>query len=63
VTKATIEIDFDVSMPVSSRIKKSTWGEPYRCRAIIVDDLHKEHSWESYGWCGIHNPQKELKSS
>lgn len=63
ISKAIIEIDFNTSPPSTHRIKKCTWGEVYCCRAIITDYLHKEHLYESYGYCGIHDSKKETNNS
>ena len=63
ISEAVIEIDFNVSIPLNNKIKECTWGEAYCCRAIITDYLSKTYSYESYGYCGIHDPKKEMKSS
>ena len=63
VANAIIEISFDLE-PTSEQLRdKNTWGEPFLCRVILTDDLVKTHTYEVRGWCGRHDPSKELQST
>ena len=63
VAKAIVAVKFNVAPTATQIMFKSTWGDPYICRVVITDDLGKEHSREERGWCGIHNPKKEHRST
>lgn len=62
ITKAIIELEFNVAPTKRQIIYKQTWGEPFVCRVSITDDLNKKHVYEERGWCGLHDPHKEHRS-
>ena len=63
VAKVVVEVEFNVAPTATQIMLKGTWGDPYICRVVITDDLGKEHSREERGWCGIHDPMKEHRST
>ena len=62
VTDAIVELEFNIAPTKRHTMSRWTWGEPYRCRVTITDDLGKKHAFEEYGWCGQHDPSKERRS-
>ena len=63
VDSVIIAVDFNVSPTKKQVMLKSTWGEPFVCRVRITDDLNRVWSSEARGWCGIHDPIKEHRST
>lgn len=63
VSKVVVEVEFNVAPTTTQIMFKSTWGNPYICRVVITDDLGKEHTREERGWCGIHDPTIEHRST
>lgn len=63
VESAIIVLDFNVSPTKRQVMFKSTWGEPFACRVHLTDDLNRVWSSEIRGWCGIHDPLKEHRST
>ena len=62
VTDAYIELKFDVAPTPRQRVQW-TWGEPYLCRVCIVDDIGRTRSFVVRGWCGVHDPKREHRST
>lgn len=63
VASAIIAVDFNVSPTKKQIMFKSTWGEPFVCRVHLTDDLNRVWSSEFRGWCGIHDPVREHRST
>lgn len=63
VTGAIVSVTFCVPPTERQIIFRGTWGDPFVCRVVITDDLGKEHSQEYRGWCGIHDPKREHRST
>jgi hypothetical protein len=63
VTDAIVELEFNIAPTKRHTMFKWTWGEPFKCRVTITDDLGKKHAFEEYGWCGQHDPAKERRST
>jgi hypothetical protein len=63
VTNAIVEVEFNVAPTKRQIIFKSTWGDPFVCRAILTDDLNKKHIGEKRSWCGQHDAKREQRST
>lgn len=57
-----IELTFNVNPTAKQVMFRATWGEPFICKVIFVDDLNNERSYAIRSWCGIHNPNREHRS-
>ena len=62
VAEARIIVDFVIS-PTLPEPPKSTWGEPFLCTVVIIDDTGREWRASHTGRCGKHDPKRELKST
>lgn len=57
-----IKISFNVSKITKEQTMSSAWGEIFKVKVELIDDLNKKYTCESQGWCWRNNPDKEQRS-
>ena len=60
VSGARIRLSFERGLPRPPRISDAA-DVHYRCCAILVDALGREHRAEAAGWCWPHDPTRERR--
>ena len=63
VSAARISVYFNVEPTPRQMREIHTWGQPFLCRVSLVDDLSTSRDFEVRGWCGVHDPSKEQRST
>tara|TARA_R110002110_G_scaffold415718_1_gene654159 strand:- start:626 stop:1186 length:561 start_codon:yes stop_codon:yes gene_type:complete len=59
VNEIKITILFNISKVPKEQTMASAWGEIFKIKVELIDDLNKRYIRESKGWCWRHNPQRE----
>ena len=62
IADARIIVDFVVP-PTLPEPPKYTWGEPFLCTVVIIDDTGREWRASHTGRCGRHDPEREMRST
>ncbi len=63
LTAAIVELEFNVHPTARQVLFKNTRGDAYTCRVVLTDDLGKKREFKTSGWCGQHDPKKEIRST
>lgn len=63
ITSATIGVEFNLAADQQVVPAKLTWGEPFCCTVTLTDDLGNVWQDKSISWCGLHDPNKEMRST
>ena len=63
VRAATIHVSFNVEPEICESLVRTTWGDAFLCEVDITDDLGRRYKATECGYCGIHDPTKERRST
>lgn len=60
---ASVSIEFE-SSTAKPRVRGiHAGGQPFECRVLLTDDLLREHTASSVGWCWPHDAARESQSA
>ena len=60
---AFARVEFDRESASTELRRRKVWGDPFDCHIVLVDDLGKQRACSTRGYCWMHDPARERRST